>query len=260
VRGKRLTIGLLLAAASPLAGQAVMSGIVREDSSGRPLAGVEVLVEGTKLKTVSDNGGRYVLGDLPAGDRVALFRFVGYRGVRQRLKLIKGDTTRVDAVMVPDRVRELEAVEVTGTPAKPRGGGLESFEERRALGFGKFIDSTELRRYQALRLADVLRRQGLTVARFQDPRVSPVYPRFILVAVNRHKNGPDGKACPMQIVLDGTTLYSAYRGHGYLVDLSEFLAGSLAAVEVYSNSAETPAEFTGAGDECGTIVIWTRRK
>ena len=122
-----------------------MSGIVREDSSGRPLAGVEVLVEGTKLKTVSDNGGRYVLGDLPAGDRVALFRFVGYRGVRQRLKLSKGDTTRVDAVMVPDRVRELETVEVTGTPAKPRGGGLESFEERRRLGLGKFIDSTELR-------------------------------------------------------------------------------------------------------------------
>ena len=136
--------------------QAVMSGVVREDSSGRALAGVEVLIEGTKHKAATDNAGRYVLGDLPTGPRVALFRFVGYRPLRVRLSLTKGDTVLANAVLVPEGIQRLDPVVVSGAPDQPRGLGFEAFEERRRLGFGKFLDSTTLRRYDGRAIASVL--------------------------------------------------------------------------------------------------------
>lgn len=64
----------------PLRGtaQTVLTGSVREDSSGRGLPGVEVVLLGYGLRTTADAAGRYLLGKLPVGYQVVLFRLVGY--------------------------------------------------------------------------------------------------------------------------------------------------------------------------------------
>jgi hypothetical protein len=261
MRGSVMLVALVVLRAANGHAQGVLSGVVREDSSGNALAGVEVLIEGTKHKATTDNSGRYVLGDLPTGNRVALFRFIGYRPARMRLNLSKGDTTRADATLVKERVQQLDPIAVTGTPAAPRGIGLESFEERRRLGIGKFIDSTELRRYDQLRASDVLRRFGVHIERMQDPRVTS--PRFIQVASSGRKtvltNNQAG-LCLMQVILDGAELFNPAKLRAVPVDLSEFMTGSLAAIEVYASGAQTPIQFGGAGADCGTVVIWTRRR
>ncbi|MFN2316623.1 MAG: carboxypeptidase regulatory-like domain-containing protein, partial [Gemmatimonadales bacterium] len=59
---------LTCVAVTPLAGQSVMIGIVRDDSTGRPLPGVEVLLSRTPHATVTNAAGRYTLADLPAGN------------------------------------------------------------------------------------------------------------------------------------------------------------------------------------------------
>src|SRR5688572_21582676 len=147
---------LCLTGAAPLAAQATVTGVVREDGTGRPLAMVQVIIEGTQRADTTDSAGRYRL-DAPAGTRIALFRLIGYRPLRVRLQLSKGDSTTANADLVRENAQQLDPIETRAAPAAPRGVGVEAFEERRRLGFGKFIDSTELRRSGNRRLTDVLR-------------------------------------------------------------------------------------------------------
>ena len=63
--------------ALPLSAQSVLAGRVREDSTGRPLAGVEVVIVGSERRTLTDASGRYVLNMLPDGRRLSRsFRIV----------------------------------------------------------------------------------------------------------------------------------------------------------------------------------------
>jgi carboxypeptidase-like protein len=233
-----------------------MAGTVRDDSTNRPLAGVEVVVERSKRLAVTDNAGRYVLMGLPTGTRVALFRFVGYRPVRLRVELSKTDTLRADARMVREALQRLEPVVVTGQPAAPRGLGSEAFEERRRLGFGIFIDSAELRRSEGIHLPDLLRRHNVEILRMQDPRVPS--PRMIYVAVSKGQGrGLPGERCLLQVILDGAVMANTEIGP---LDLSTFDIAGLGAVEVYRSAAGTPVEFAGAGSDCGSLIMWSRKR
>ncbi|MGQ0702663.1 MAG: carboxypeptidase-like regulatory domain-containing protein [Gemmatimonadales bacterium] len=99
LRGVALPLAFLLVHLPALSGQAVLAGTVRQDSGGRPLAGVEVIPEGTNRRTTTDATGRFVLGGLPFGPRAVLFRMVGFRPVRQGVILLRGDTVRVDVTL-----------------------------------------------------------------------------------------------------------------------------------------------------------------
>ena len=255
-----LTFALAGLAAS-LGAQAVVTGSAVDDSTGRALAAVEVLLEGTKRQTTTDPSGRFVLDGLPSGTRVILFRAIGFRPVRVRVTLGKADTVRADARLVSDRV-QLEPIEVTGRPSAPRGIGLEAFEERRRLGFGKFIDSTELRRADNRRLGDVLARiPGLKVMQFREqlPGGTPG-PLELRVASSRKSGlGVEGP-CWMSVVLDGVFIYRSESSGRPPDFLREFSASGMQAVEVYRSEAETPLEFGGATAACGTVVMWSRRR
>ena len=75
--------------ASSLQAQATLSGIVRHDSTGAPLAGVEVLINTTPHRTETGADGRYTLSGLPAGVYQAIFRKVGHLPVRVDVRLAK---------------------------------------------------------------------------------------------------------------------------------------------------------------------------
>lgn len=257
-----LTAGLLWASA-PLAAQSVLRGTVREDGSNRPLAGVEVLLEGSKKQTTTDNAGRFVLGDLPTGTRVILFRSVGYRPSRLRVQLVKGDTLRQEAILVPERAQELDPVVVTENLKRPRGLGFEAFEERRRFGIGKFLDSTTLRRYEGRRLDDVLRGLGLLMVNYKEVLPGGPAERGVQRATVTEIRAASplrsaGAYCFMTVVLDGVTLYRL-NGPGRPPDFRrELSTGSLAGVEYYRNAIEAPPEF-GADADCGVLVLWTRK-
>jgi hypothetical protein len=251
---------------SPLAGQA-LSGSVRQDSGGRALSGVEVLLEGSPRQTTTDAAGRYVLGPLPSGNHVVLFRSVGFRPVRIRVRLAEGDTTRADAVMVRDGAQQLDPVEVKALPSGPRGIGREAFEERRRMGFGKFIDSTELRRNEERRVSDFLRGiPGVNMVRFRecDPpgsrRCGPVEERAGSGRGETSIYKQVGKDyCWMSVVVDGHILYRS-GSHSPPPDFSrDFRVAEIESIEVYRSAGEVPAEYGGTSAACGVILLWTRR-
>jgi hypothetical protein len=252
-----LVFGSLLFS-SALAAQVVVTGTVRDDSTGRPVAGAEVLIEALGQRVTTNSQGRYTLTGLPTGMRLVLVRAVGYHPLTAMVQLAAGDTAHLD-VTLEARVVELAPIEVREAPPRgPRGLGPETFEERRRMGFGRFIDSVTLRRNEHVRLADLLRRQnGIGIAR--NPANGD------LVAVSLRHTDVFGRSCVMQVWLDGAILYrpnspgSGFGGTGPPPDLRMFDTSTLEAVEIYRSAAETPMEFGGQTAGCGTVVLWTRR-
>jgi hypothetical protein len=75
------------------------------------------------------------------------------------------------------------------------------------------------------------------------------------VAASKQQRG-----CLMQVMLDGAPIYQPGSSSKPPIDLNSFDIVSLEAVEVYVSGGRTPLEFSGAGAECGTVVLWTRRR
>ena len=66
-----------------------------------------------------------------------------------------------------------------------------------------------------------------------------------------------GKPCPMQVIVDGATVYRAReddRDWAYMFDVTRFVEVSgLAGVEVYRTVAEVPPEYAGQSAVCGLL-------
>lgn len=249
---------LLLCLSQPLLAQAVITGTVRQDDSRKPVAGVEVLIEKPKRQTVTDAEGRFVFEGVPKGDRVLLFRSVGFRPIRYGVRVGEADTIRADALLMSFAVT-LDPIKVSA-PAST--GRLMGIDERVRLGVGVFVDSAALRRSEAVRLGDLIGRQpGLQVDRT----------RTGAFAMGVGQVGPFGEKCPMSIMVDGAMIY---RSTGVQIhtkqiapeplapppDLNAFLGvADLQAIEIYRRASEVPVEFGGRNTACGVIVLWTRR-
>ena len=247
----------LVLTTSPLAAQATLTGIVREDSSARPLEGVEVLINGTSHRAMTGANGRYLLEGLPAGIYQAIFRAVGHIPVRMDVLLTAGETTRANATLVRSDV-VLDPIVVTGEPVREVGLAGRGFEERRKMGFGRFVDPEEMRRSEHLRLADVLRRHQV--------EIKPIGNMNSLYAVGTARGTPGGVYnCLMSIWIDGTLILPGgiigeLEKPLDLYDLRRVLEpAALVAAEIYRRDSEMPLQFGGRRSPCGAIVLWTRR-
>jgi hypothetical protein len=234
-----------------------LTGVVREDSSRRALSGVEVVLLGYGVTTTSDAAGRFVLGHLPVGYQVVLFRSVGYEPTWFRFIVgKKQDTTRAEATLIPFRAQQLEPIEVSARSRPP--DPFDAFESRRRRGFGKFIDSATIRRNEFLSLESLLRRHTRIDARTV---YIPSERRYEDWAISRRNRGHDGRTpCYMQVIVDGVPIYRPGLLGRRPPDLKQWDLTTLRAIEVYQSSAEVPAELAGGGaTDCGTLVLWTRR-
>lgn len=196
------TVMLVLGLAVPLSARVTVTGVVREDGTGRPLAAVQGIIEGTQR----------------AGTRIALFRLIGYRPLRLRLQLSKPDSTTANAGLSgkapsswsrsrPGRLRPFPAEWGWRHSRTAAGSDWESSSTRRSCGDRRVA-----------RLTDLLRSvPGVRMMYYVEDPARPWFHR----------------------------------------DLFE-LAG-LEAVEVYRSPAEVPQEYGGASEQCGLMLLWSRR-
>ena len=241
-----------------MSAQAV-TGLVRADSTGQPLPNVEVVVEGSRRQATTSASGRFLL-ETGAGTHVILFRLVGYHPVRMRAVVGRRDTVRLDATLVRQEVVELPEVGVTARPLPARGSVMEAFEERRKLGIGGFIDSTELRRFEARKLADVLRgRMNVRIVQYYEPMLGGRGPVEYRAASPIGRDN-DGNWCWVSVYLDGIPIYKAGSAMRPPDIERDFNVSSLMAIEYYRSAAQVPIEFgSGRDADCGVLVLWTRR-
>lgn len=85
-----------------------VAGTVTDASTGDPLPGVNILVEGTSVGTITDSYGKFSI-DVPSSDARLVFTFVGYNTE----KIEVGNQTTLTITMIPD-VKSLEEVVVIG--------------------------------------------------------------------------------------------------------------------------------------------------
>lgn len=263
-RGTQLSAAMLcVILTSPLAGQAVVSGTVREDSSGRVLAGVKVQLEGSKHATFSDARGRYFVIAEP-GLQIAVFQLLGYKPSRLRVTLAPGDTALADVRLLRMRPQDLEEVRVTARPT-PRNL-REAFYERQRLGFGKFLDSAQLRRMDGRNIQEVLRGMGLKLAKWAECTDAPglLCPwKYSAAHPVKAMPGTTEGPCFATIMLDGIILHrgGSDPSRNPPPDFSrEFPVTSFDAIEYYRSTSQVPQEMGVVNAvDCGVVVLWTRR-
>ena len=126
-------LAVLLPAAAIAQGTGTVTGRVTHSIDGSPLAGVSVSIASSRLETVTGNDGRYTLQRVPAGQRVVVIRWLGYRPTEIPATVQSGATVTVDAALeavpvlvgdiivsgasrAPERVVEAPAAVATVSP------------------------------------------------------------------------------------------------------------------------------------------------
>ena len=91
-----------------------IEGVVKDSDTGQPLAGAQVVVEGTRLGNVTNKDGYYFILNVPPGRRGITFTYTGYQKttVANQL-LLAGQTSTVNAIL-SSSVVELEGIIVEG--------------------------------------------------------------------------------------------------------------------------------------------------
>ncbi|MFQ5667472.1 MAG: TonB-dependent receptor domain-containing protein [Candidatus Binatia bacterium] len=124
----------------------VVTGRVVDAKSARPVTGVEVSVEGTELRTVTDAEGRYWLVGVPPGPQVLRTRRIGFAPARVSIVVPREGTITRD-IRIAASALMIAGVVVTADPAGRARGEL---------GTASVIDHEAIRHETATSLATIL--------------------------------------------------------------------------------------------------------
>lgn len=152
----------LVAGAGVLPAQGVVSGTVT-DPSGRPLSGVLVLVDGTSIRTATEQG-IYRAVNVPAGARTITFRYLGYAPLSKSVSVENGRTAVLDAKLV-EVATALAAIQVKGQVV---GQASALNQQRTSPTISSVIDNELVGRLPDPNMAEALARvPGVAVVRDQ---------------------------------------------------------------------------------------------
>jgi hypothetical protein len=255
----RLNAALVVAVASPNAaiGQATLSGIIVDSATRAPVSGAVVEIPELAARTAADSSGRYRLEGLRAGEYQLVVRAVSFRPDTSWIDFRENEA-RVRDVSLAAMITTLDEVRVAGERTEvPRK--LAEFEERRAAGFGRFIDQQVIDANHHRRVADILNSSasGLTIVRGRASETWIATRRMAtMMATDRSSSN---SLCYLDVWIDGVIVYNG----GAALDVPKFDINSIptttiAGIEVYNSPAQLPARFNKTGAPCGAIVVWTR--
>ncbi|MBS4015803.1 MAG: TonB-dependent receptor, partial [Candidatus Latescibacteria bacterium] len=88
-------------------------GKITDMDTKEPLPGVNIIVEGTTLGAATDNGGNYLISNVPAGNQVLTASYVGYEPVRMSGVLVISDQTVTINFNLRSTVIPVGAVEIS---------------------------------------------------------------------------------------------------------------------------------------------------
>jgi len=217
--------------------QSTVVGVVR-DSAGLPIAMAEVALQGRRVTT--DSLGRFFITHTPADSLPLTVRRLGYESVS--FTVMPRDVANNSLDIVLRRLATaLEQVNVTGMTERAKTS-LRGFDERKANGLGTFVTREDIVKRNTSYLTDVLRQQrGVVIMRTRAGG------RVLRFAAHQTKR------CQPLIWLDG----QAAPG----LEIDQIHPEDVEGIELYSSIATTPGEFHrfNTGQDCGTVVIWTRR-
>ena len=133
------------------------------------------------------------------------------------------------------------------------------------MGRGTFLDDAEVRRRDASRMVDLLRRlPGLRLVSLPSggsavaTGIPPSTNQLAMIARWESTGEIFQPACYLQVYLDGSRMWGW--SDQPPIDVNTFDPSTVGAIELYKSAAETPPEWNATGSVCGTIAFWTRRR
>ncbi len=224
-----------------------IAGVVTDGVDGRPMVGATVWTADPSRWTRTDGRGRFSFTELDPGLHILQFSFLGYVTRADSIRVEYGRLTNARVSLSADPI-QLDPIEVS---VERREIALQDagFYERKAMGFGKFVDREDIQKRAGGTLTDLF--TGIPGVRFaQDPDTGR---RYVMLS------GGVGnfQDCFPRVMLDDNMVAP---GGDQPAQLDVLLSRSaVAGVEVYTRSAGVPVRYSGLGSSCGVIVIWTRR-
>lgn len=223
----RPQLELTVAAAANLGHRAPpprISGRVVDAATGEPLAGVTVRVEGSTASRVTDDDGRFVFEEVPAGHVTLQATRPGYADASGSVAAEPGQSLRLEIRLATQPIA-LEPIVVTAVQTR-RMGLLADLQWRMKHEHGTFIQHDEIE--------------------MRNPRVVGQ-----LIPLNVRLRW-EARECSPAVYLDGMRL--SEKGGGL-----DIVPTSVQVMEIYAGPADVPAEFSGSTAGCGVVAVWTRR-
>ncbi len=269
------TVGAQAAAAARPAraesGRTVVTGRVVSGPEGRPVAGAAVALGGGGRAT-TDAAGRFTLRGVVSGSQDVSVAHPAHgtrtvevvvEGSAAELDLRLGEGTRLAALVTTPYT--LDALRVEGR-AERRSLDAVGFYERQRTGRGVFLTEQDFRR--GAPLSSVMRTvPGIRVIRYQPPgrggTAPPAETRMVssrsTTSLRLSSNPDDHQSdqCFIAVFLDGARIMSDDPEQGNDID-ERIRTGDIVAIEVYRNGSEMPAQYMGANQGCGVVLLWSQ--
>lgn len=246
--------GLLLLPASVAAMQAqgIVTGVVTDEDTQRPLVGVQVYVPESQIGTVTNQDGRYLL-NLPLGEHVLRAEQIGYSSIEQSITVTADQATTMDFAMASVAI-DLEEIVVSVDAVAARRMEFGTDIER-------FDATAEVERAAVASVSDLLsgRAAGVDVQMGQGPIGTASRIRVRGVTSLTQGSNPiiiiDGIRTNNQTDLGPESIdWTEGRTVSRLDDLNP---SDIASVQVIKGPTATA--LYGAGAASGVILIETRR-
>ena len=213
--------------------RSIIDGFV-SDTNLVALGGATVTLLGSRLRVTTGENGRFRINAVPAGKYILTLHRVGYVPVASAVQIGEGDSLRLSFALNPI-VTALDTMVVTAKRTLDR---LSGFEQRRKLGFGRFVTVDDIERRSAIYVSDILR----------------AMPDITVVETLRGETAYNTRTshCQFQFVLDEVLLPTPTDLH-LLPSVHE-----IAGIEVYYGPATIPLQYKSANSGCGVIIVWTK--
>jgi CarboxypepD_reg-like domain/Carboxypeptidase regulatory-like domain/TonB-dependent Receptor Plug Domain len=224
-------------------GSATVSGrVVLEAAPSN--AGSRVEVVGTNVIALTNEQGEFTMKNLPSGTHVLLARHLGFGAETVPVDLSSHEPKQV-TIKLPKYVAMMDPVVVTAR----RQASLDKvgFNQRKRSGMGYYLGPEQIQSMHPNTLTDILRLvPSLHISYGQNGED---------VTSSRGTTSLTGGGSCVQYIVDDMPWQSASPG-----DVNNFVSGQeVVGVEVYSG-ANAPAQYMRVGQDCTTIVIWTKFK
>jgi hypothetical protein len=252
-----LTLAIAFASVPTAGAQTgTIEGAVSADSLGkRSVPGAEISIPALKLTAQANFVGEFRLAGIAPGRYLVIATGVGLRSVGDSVTIESRGTTYHDFVLATKAV-VLDSV-VSKAPAERThiSPALRGFEERRLSGSGGYFVTDSILRREEDRPLDEIVSAHVPGAQFVRPGQNRVY-----LTSNRL-----GGHCFTDVYLDGVALAPLPDPDPKLksivaVNLSQFVATDLAAIEFYPGGASLPVQFNHTSSGCGALLLWTRER
>ncbi len=259
------------------------------DSTKRPLANAEISIAGMNLTRQTDDKGNFRFETVTAGVHQVTVRKIGYAQLDTNMAFPE-DKDVVWHVTMREKIVTLDSV-ITRAPIDPL---MEEFESNRARGFGRFMDRSELAKFDGVTLANVFRGKitGADVVRTNTsqsyitskrapitgcpPSTGQFTSRQAAIEAQQRTDeclrrerifyvpsqGELGegvrRACFVQVYVDRQLMNPGHPTPPF--DINSFATEQIEAIEFFESESQTPPKYSVNNARCGVMVLHIRKK